>query len=99
MTMPHPDTESRPQTPALPTTLEELTRQKAELQRQILAQKATLARLGREMTTPFAPAAEKGTVRVKNRGEGSLEAALITRFQPLEDKLQEVSQGIRLQVT
>ena len=45
------------------------------------------------------PAAEKGTVRVKNRGEGSLEAALITRFQPLEDKLQEVSQGIRLQVT
>ena len=79
MTMPHPDTESRPQMPALPTTLEELTRQKAELQRQILAQKATLARQGREMATPFAPIAEKGNQmwRAFNRGMAMFDGLML----------------------
>lgn len=54
---------------------------------------------GKVACTHLLPATGQGSVLIKNRGEGSLEAALITRLQPLEDTLPEQAQGLRLQVT
>lgn len=70
MTTAHPESDFRPSTPTVPTTLEQLMQQKAALQQQIQTQKATLARLGNELTVPFAPAAHKGNslLRAFNRG-------------------------------
>lgn len=45
------------------------------------------------------PATRKGTVRVKNQGEGALCVDLITRLQPLEDKQPAMANGLKLDVT
>lgn len=44
-------------------------------------------------------ASQKGIVHVKNEGKGALGIDLITRLQPVEDKLPAQSKGLKLQVS
>ena len=79
MTTPHPANEPRPSVPALPDTLEQLLQQKAALRQEIQTQKATLARMGYELTAPFTPAVQKGNsvLRAFNRGMAVVDGVML----------------------
>lgn len=71
--------ESQRNTSAVPGTLEELMQRKAVLQQQIQAQKVVLARIGSELTAPFAPAAHKGNslLHAFNRGMAVFDGVML----------------------
>ena len=73
------DTSTSPASTALPTTLEELTRQKAALLQEIQTQKTTLVRLSQNLVAPLAPAAEKGNsvLHAFNRGMAVFDGVMI----------------------
>lgn len=64
---------------AIPSTLEELQRQKAAVLQKIQVQKRAISRLSKEVAAPFAPAVEKGNsaMRAFNRGMAIFDGVMI----------------------
>lgn len=79
MTPQSPKSAPTPYVSAVPSTLEELARQKAAVLQQIQAQKRVMAQIGQELTAPFAPAAQKGNslLRAFNRGMAVFDGVML----------------------
>lgn len=79
MNTPRPTYASPTDTPALPSTLEELLQRKTRLLQDIRTQKRVMNHIGCDLMAPFAPSASKGSsvLRAFNRGMAVFDGVML----------------------